>query len=142
VVVFSGWAPAGWKGALGANGPRGDSQSLISPVKNVVGQSNLINHRNVYSSNRRRLCLQVGLPLGGTAPVVPMGRVVGRELEILGSHGLDASDMPAILQLVAERKLNVRALVAREVSLAEGAAALEAMDHGSSVGIVMVTSFE
>jgi alcohol dehydrogenase len=70
-----------------------------------------------------------------------MGRVVGRELEILGSHGLDAADMPAILQRVARGSLPVRSLIGREVSLREGAAAIEAMDTGSPVGIVMVTSF-
>ena len=52
-------------------------------------------------------CLvQVGLPLGGEPPVVPMARVAGREIEIIGSHGLDAADMPAILQLVACGRLD------------------------------------
>ena len=50
--------------------------------------------------------VQVGLPLGGEPPVVPMARVAGREIEIIGSHGLDASDMPAILQLVACGRLD------------------------------------
>jgi alcohol dehydrogenase len=70
-----------------------------------------------------------------------MGRVVGRELEILGSHGLDAADMPAILQMVASGSLPVGRLIGREVSLEEGAAAIEAMDTGSPVGIIMVTRF-
>ena len=48
----------------------------------------------------------MGLPLGGEPPVVPMARVAGREIEIIGSHGLDASDMPAILQLVACGRLD------------------------------------
>ena len=50
--------------------------------------------------------VQVGLPLGGEPPVVPMARVAGREIEIIGSHGLDAADMPAILQLVACGRLD------------------------------------
>ena len=53
-----------------------------------------------------RRMVQVGLPLGGEPPVVPMARVAGREIEIIGSHGLDAADMPAILQLVACGRLD------------------------------------
>mgnify|MGYP003685009161 CR=1 FL=1 len=71
-----------------------------------------------------------------------MGRVAGREIEILGSHGLDAADMPAILQLVKRRKLLVRSLVGREVSLTEGAKAIQDMDRGSPVGITMITNFQ
>ena len=58
-----------------------------------------------------------------------------------GSHGLDAADMPAILQLVACGRLDPTALVERRVGLEEGARAIEAMDKASPLGITMVTSF-
>ena len=58
-----------------------------------------------------------------------------------GSHGLDAADMPAILQLVACGRLDPTLLIERRVGLEEGARAIEAMDQASPLGITMVTRF-
>jgi alcohol dehydrogenase len=96
----------------------------------------------VHCAGRGGRMVQVGLPLGASnAPQIPMARVAGWELELIGSHGCDAKDFPAILGLVAEGKLNPSALVEREVSLAEGCQALQDMDHGSPLGMTVVTSF-
>merc|ERR1712238_98265 len=85
--------------------------------------------------------IQVGLPLGDQRPIVPMGMVAGKELEIKGSHGCAAEDMPAILSLVQSGRLDPKKLIEREVSLEEGAEALMGMNHGSPVGMVMITKF-
>ena len=95
----------------------------------------------LWTVRRGGRMVQVGLPLGGTPPQVPMARVANREVDIVGSHGLDAADMPAVLRLVASGKLPVRKLIERECSLSEGAAAIEAMDHGSPTGITVITDF-
>lgn len=96
----------------------------------------------VHCAGRGGRMVQVGLPLGDSnAPQIPMARVAGWELELIGSHGCDAKDFPDILDLVAEGKLNPSALVEREVSLAEGCQALQDMDHGSPLGMTVVTSF-
>jgi alcohol dehydrogenase len=96
----------------------------------------------VWTARRGGRMVQVGLPIGdGPPPNVPMARVANREIEILGSHGLDAADMPAVLSLVAQGKLKVKSLIEREVGLAEGAKAIEAMDQGSPLGITVVTTF-
>ena len=95
----------------------------------------------VWSARRGGRMVQVGLPLGGSAPEIPMARVAGRELEIVGSHGLAASDMPAILSLVAAGKLDPSRLVERECSLEEGAQAIEDMDGASPLGMTIVTRF-
>jgi len=85
--------------------------------------------------------VQVGLPIGDVAPQIPMGRVAGKEIEIVGSHGFDARDLPDLLNLIARGELDPGRLVRREVSLAEGARELEHMDKSSPVGITMITSF-
>lgn len=95
----------------------------------------------LWTVRRGGRMVQVGLPLGSSAPQVPMARVANREIDIVGSHGLDAADMPAVLDLVASGKLPVRKLIERECSLSEGAAAIEAMDHGSPTGILVITDF-
>eukprot|EP00549_Striatella_unipunctata_P005269 CAMPEP_0118680370 /NCGR_PEP_ID=MMETSP0800-20121206/4327_1 /TAXON_ID=210618 ORGANISM="Striatella unipunctata, Strain CCMP2910" /NCGR_SAMPLE_ID=MMETSP0800 /ASSEMBLY_ACC=CAM_ASM_000638 /LENGTH=263 /DNA_ID=CAMNT_0006576511 /DNA_START=15 /DNA_END=803 /DNA_ORIENTATION=- len=94
---------------------------------------------NAVHCTRKRM-VQVGL--GNTPVVIPMGsRVVGKELEIVGSHGFRATDMPHLLQLVAEKKLNVGALIERRVTLEEGARAIQDMDHKSPLGFTVVTDF-
>jgi alcohol dehydrogenase len=86
--------------------------------------------------------VQIGLPLGDSnAPQIPMARVAGWELELIGSHGCDARDFPAILEMVATGKLDPSALVEKEVNLAQGCQALHDMDHGSPLGMTVVTSF-
>jgi len=52
-----------------------------------------------------------------------------------------AIDMPEVLSLVVEGRLDPKKLVEREVTLNEGAAALEDMDKGSPIGITMITKF-
>jgi alcohol dehydrogenase len=104
----------------------------------------------VYCTRRGGRMVQVGLPLSGNdnnnaeseSPQIPMAQVAGQELELVGSHGLAASDMAHVVDLVARGKLAPNQLVERHVTLAEGAQALMDMDHGSPLGITMITSFE
>lgn len=95
----------------------------------------------VWCARRGGRMVQVGLPIGGQNPQIPMGLVAGREIGIVGSHGFAAEDMPSILKLVAQGKLDPKQLVEREVSLEEGAEAIMDMDNCSPLGITMVTSF-
>jgi alcohol dehydrogenase len=96
----------------------------------------------VYCTKRGGRMVQVGLPIGQLKPVVPMGVVAGRELELVGSHGFAAEDLPNLLQMEVEGKLDPARLVEREVTLQEGAQAIEDMDKGSPIGITVVTKFQ
>ena len=97
----------------------------------------------IHSTRRAGRMVQVGLPIDNSKrlPVVPMGRVAGWELELIGSHGFAAHDMPQLLELVASGRLDPSRLVQRQVNLAEGARELQDMDKGSPLGITMITSF-
>ena len=86
--------------------------------------------------------VQVGLPFGGRPPQIPMGAVAGKELEIVGSHGFAASELPDLLHFVRSGKLQVKKLIGKEVSLREGVAALMAMDRYSPLGITVITRFD
>lgn len=125
-------------------------QSRIAQMTNGIGVDLAIDaagfkstcENAVLCTRRGGRMVQVGLPIGHSSPpIVDMGRVAARELEIVGSHGMAASDMSSVLQLVSSGKLDPKKLVEREVDVEEGAAAIMAMDHGSPVGITMVTSF-
>ncbi|CAE7255298.1 unnamed protein product [Symbiodinium sp. CCMP2456] len=95
----------------------------------------------VWCTRRGGRMVQVGLP-HGEEPRLPMARVAGLEIEIIGSHGLAATDMPLLLSMVAAGKLQPEKLVEREVNLEEGAKALEAMANGSALGMTMITRFK
>jgi len=86
--------------------------------------------------------VQVGLMLGDhTTPAVPMSRVIAKELEILGSHGMQAHRYGAMLDMITAGKLDPKRLVGDEISLEEAPAALMNMDKFQSVGATVITSF-
>ncbi|WP_245674300.1 alcohol dehydrogenase catalytic domain-containing protein [Actinoplanes rectilineatus] len=60
----------------------------------------------IHSLRRRGRHVQVGLlpPVGGH-PRVPMDRVIGWELDVLGSHGMAAADYPEMLALIGQGRL-------------------------------------
>ena len=85
--------------------------------------------------------VQVGLPIGGKLPQVPMGLVAGRELELLGSHGASADTLAELLDLVASGRLDPSRIVEQEVDLENGVKVLQSMDRASPLGMTMITSF-
>ncbi|WP_409330947.1 alcohol dehydrogenase catalytic domain-containing protein [Trujillonella humicola] len=88
---------------------------------------------------RRGRHVQVGLlpPVQGH-PRVPMARVIGWELDVLGSHGMAASDYPVMIRLVEDGSLEPQRLVGRTVGLAEAAARLPDLDRPAGAGMTLV----
>ena len=63
---------------------------------------------------------QVGLLLGDQARVdVPMGRVIGRELRVLGVHGMAVRHYDSMLRAVASGAVRPGELVAKTITLDE-----------------------
>lgn len=86
--------------------------------------------------------IQVGLMLGDhTAPQVPMAKVIGKELEILGSHGMQAHRYGAMLDMIQSGKLAPERLIGDRISLDEAPAALVNMDKFQSIGATVITRF-
>jgi D-arabinose 1-dehydrogenase-like Zn-dependent alcohol dehydrogenase len=71
-------------------------------------------------------------------PRVPMDLVIGRELELLGSHGMAAHAYPAMLEQVRSGRLRPGDLVRRRLTLEQAAAALPAMGDAPADGISVV----
>ncbi|WP_392543568.1 alcohol dehydrogenase catalytic domain-containing protein [Oryzobacter telluris] len=97
---------------------------------------------SILSLARRGRHVQVGLlpPDAGRADV-PMERVIGWELDVLGSHGMAAADYPALLGDVASGRLVLADLMAPDtepLGLEEAGAALVAMGGAPSRGILVV----
>jgi alcohol dehydrogenase len=93
----------------------------------------------ILSLRRQGRHVQVGLlpPVEGN-PRVPMSRVIGWELAVLGSHGMAAADYPEMLALVADGTLRPQDLVERVVDLEEGARLLPGLRDAPRAGMVVV----
>ena len=94
---------------------------------------------SVLSLRRLGRHVQVGL-LAGAPPALPLDRVIGWELDVLGSHGMAAADYPALLEDVVTGRLDLGALIApgEPLVLEEAGRSLVAMGSTPSRGIVLV----
>jgi alcohol dehydrogenase len=93
---------------------------------------------SVRCLRRRGRHVQVGLLLGpASAPPLPMDLVIGRELEIYGSHGMAARDYPAMMAMVADGTLRPGAAIGQVIGLEDVGQALAAMNGPGSVGMTV-----
>lgn len=112
-------------------------------------------HVSLDALGSRRTCLnsiaclrkrgrhvQVGLMTGDErAPPIPMDAVIGRELEILGSHGMQAYRYDRMLDLILEGRLRPEALVADTITLEDATVELTRMDQRREPGILVIDRF-
>ena len=97
---------------------------------------------SVSSLRKRGRHVQVGLLVGEeSSSPVPMSLVVARELEILGSHGMQARLFPGLFERIVAGELDPGQLVTKTCNLEEGAAALAALDQTPSTGITVINEF-
>jgi alcohol dehydrogenase len=97
---------------------------------------------SVCSLRKRGRHVQVGLLLGEhSRPPIPMDRVVAHELELLGSHGMQAHEYPRLLAMMASGRLDPARLVTQRVDLAEGIGILTRMGEFPTTGIAVIDRF-
>jgi len=97
---------------------------------------------SILSLRRRGRHVQIGLLLGDQAePALPMGRVIAHELEIFGSHGMQAHGYPEILDIIAAGKLPLGKLIGRRIALDDAGAALASLDSAPGKGITVIDRF-
>jgi alcohol dehydrogenase len=97
---------------------------------------------SIKNLRRRGRHVQVGLMLGEHAtPEIPMAQVIGHELEIYGSHGMQAWRYDAMLKMMETGKLQPERLIGREISLEDAVPALIGMNKATDIGISVITRF-
>ncbi len=97
---------------------------------------------SIANLRKRGKHVQVGLMTGDHQhPVVPMDRVVAHELEILGSHGMQAFAYAPMLAMITAGKLQPRKLVGRHITLDAVPQELAAMDSFPGTGITVIDRF-
>jgi alcohol dehydrogenase len=83
--------------------------------------------------------IQVGLMVGGDrAPRLPMDRVIADELEILGSHGMQAHRYADLLAMIRAGELRPDLLIGKTITLEDALVELPAMNDFSSTGVTVI----
>jgi alcohol dehydrogenase len=97
---------------------------------------------SVNSLRKRGKHIQVGLMLASDSfPAIPMARVIARELEIIGSHGMQAFRYAEMLDMIRYGRLHPEKLIRKTVTLEEGALELVQMDSFRNHGITVINQF-
>ena len=91
---------------------------------------------------RRGRHVQIGLMLDQhTRPRIPMDKVIAHELQIMGSHGMQAFRYGALLEMLRSGKVAPQKLIGRTISLDEAPAALMRLGQFAGTGITVIDSF-
>lgn len=86
--------------------------------------------------------VQVGLLLAEQSrPQIPMDAVVARELELYGSHGMQAHAYPEMLNMIESGLLRPERLIGARLTLEESISALTGMDRFTGTGVQVIDSF-
>ncbi len=96
----------------------------------------------IRSLRKRGLHLQVGLldPDERQVPL-PMDRIVAAELQVVGSHGMQAYRYGEMLSLMEKGRLDPALLVTKEINLGKSPDALRHMTIDQQAGITVITDF-
>ena len=73
----------------------------------------------------------------GLTPMA-MARVIGWELELIGSHGMAAVDYPEMLKMIVDGKLKPDQFIKKKISLEEAPQALSQMNNSIQDGITII----
>lgn len=99
-------------------------------------------YNSIACLRKRGRHVQIGLTLGADSdPPVPMSLVVGKELEIVGSHGMQAFEYGRMFRMIEDGRLNPVLLLQRQISLTEACDLLPKMGQFSGVGVTVIDQF-
>jgi len=117
------------------------SQGGVQVSVDALG-SKITCYQSIACLAKRGKHIQIGLLAGKEAnPSIPMHLVIAKELEIIGSHGMQAHAYPNMLQLILAGKMNPEKLIKKRIRLEEAVSALCQMDQFEETGMVMIDRF-
>ena len=124
--------PEAVKGATGG-GAHVSIDALGSPITS---------HNSVSCLRKRGRHIQIGLMTSEDRNCpVPMDRIVSDELEILGSHGIQAYKYDSLLEMIKSGRLQPEKLIGKTVSLEESLTELPEMGNFGGTGVTVVNTF-
>jgi alcohol dehydrogenase len=75
-------------------------------------------------------------------PRIPMDRVMADELEVIGSHGMQAFRYTEMMTMIEQGKLAPEKLVGKFISLDDSLDALVKMDQFDNTGVTVINKFD
>ncbi|MFT5500963.1 MAG: alcohol dehydrogenase [Woeseiaceae bacterium] len=97
---------------------------------------------SINSLRKRGRHVQIGLMVEeDSQPKIPMDKVLANELEILGSHGMQAYRYAEMLEMIVAGKLSPERLIGKTISLEESISVLTSMHDFSTTGVTIITEF-
>ena len=97
---------------------------------------------SIANLRKRGKHVQVGLMLAEHRhPSIPMDKVIANELEILGSHGIQAYKYTTLLEMIKSGKLHPEKLIGKTISLDESAEELSNMNNFAGTGVTVINKF-
>ncbi|GAB4322669.1 MAG: zinc-dependent alcohol dehydrogenase family protein [Phototrophicales bacterium] len=92
---------------------------------------------SILGLRKRGRHIQIGLMVDGDSSI-PMGAIIGRELEIIGSHGMQAHAYTPMLEMIASGILQPAQLIGQVISLQDAPQALIDMTDFKGIGITVI----
>lgn len=97
---------------------------------------------SISSLRKRGKHIQVGLmEAEHRQTLIPMDLVIARELEIAGSHGMQAHKYPEMLEMISSGKLQPQRLIGKTISLEESLEELVNMNNFTGTGVTVIDKF-
>ena len=97
---------------------------------------------SILCLRKRGRHVQVGLMVADYKDaLVPMNQVLAKELELFGSHGMQAHGYAPMLEMITTGILQPGKLIRKTVTLEESLAELESMGESSPIGMVVIDRF-
>lgn len=94
---------------------------------------------SVSSLRKRGKHIQVGImEFGQHASPVPVDKIIGRELEIIGSHGMQAHRYPEMLEMIGAGRLDPHKLIGKTIPLADAPSELTNMSNFRGTGVSVI----
>ena len=129
-----------------------EEKSVIAAVKDISGGGVHVsidavgNDQTCFNSiaglQKRGRHIQIGLLVGDQKhPKVPMDQVVANELEILGSHGMQAHEYSRMLDMIGAGRLNPADLLGGTVNLSQAASNFSTRQGFDGPGVFVIDRF-
>jgi alcohol dehydrogenase len=83
--------------------------------------------------------IQLGLMAGAEAnPPLPMHEVIAKELQLIGSHGMQAHQYPKMMEWISSGKMHPEKLLGKIIALEESCEALTDLDSFRNTGVTVI----
>lgn len=99
-------------------------------------------YNSIACLQKRGRHIQVGLTLGDDAdPRIPMSLVIGKELEVVGSHGMQAFEYGSMLNMIHRGQLQPDRLLTQTITLEDACELLPQMGQFAGTGVTVIDRF-